>query len=425
MAIVLTHVAGGQTGRKEVLTKERISLGRALDNDVIFTSQDLRASAHHAEITVQGVEVVLKDLESTNGTYVNGSRVDRTRLRNGNIIELGKKGPKLLFEMKPLEEAMALMHTPFSKGTTLPPTYKLPDERTDESKDAPREKFGTNTVQMIVQSAVSQSASRWRSLVLASVVVAVILTTVFVYLALYRLDGEKPARSTNTSESFAEIARRNQAAVVLIQVGFEVLDEKGRLVSTDTSEGTGFVIDTQGSIVSNYHTIAPWEYDDSFNPASGKPRSKWVKVIFADHRTNDGVEAQIHRKSKELDLAILKIKPPPNMPVVEGRQPTLSQIQQGEEAAFIGFPYGTALLVTTQQEAATTTLRRTTVSKVTESLIQLDAGIQEGFSGSPVFNLQGKVIGVLAGEIGGQQAGSDSGAIGLAIPIKFVEEMLK
>jgi S1-C subfamily serine protease len=417
MAIVLTHLSGGQSGRKEILTKDRIGLGRALDNDVIFTSQDLRASAHHAEIIVNGVEVYIRDLQSTNGTYVNGVKIQQSRLRNGNVIELGRRGPKLLFEMKDPEEASALIHTPWEKGTTLPSSFKVPGDKAGSPSEPSSRRFGQETVQLIVESAVSKSSSRLRWLVVASSVITVITIALVLYFTVFKSD--------DSASIFAEIAQRNQSAVVLIQLGFDIVDAGGDIVSEDTSEGTGFAIDPQGLIVSNYHTVAPWEYDDDLQQAGGQPRIKWLKVIFADHKMNEGLDAQISRVSKNHDLAILKINPPPRMPVVERRQPDLSQIHQGDEVAFIGFPFGTALLVTTQQEAATTTLRRTTVSKVSDTLIQLDASLQEGFSGSPVFDLRGRVIGVLMAEIGGQQPRPESGAIGLAVPIKHVEQLVK
>lgn len=66
---------------------ERLRIGRSVDNDVVVT--DLLASRRHAEVRRQGTDVVLVDLGSTNGTYLNGRRVDRAVLSPGDMVSVG------------------------------------------------------------------------------------------------------------------------------------------------------------------------------------------------------------------------------------------------------------------------------------------------------------------------------------------------
>lgn len=74
---------------KEVqLTKERTTLGRRPYNDVVI--DNLAVSGEHAAAQMTGDEVFLEDLNSTNGTYVNGKAIKRQQLRNGDVIEVGK-----------------------------------------------------------------------------------------------------------------------------------------------------------------------------------------------------------------------------------------------------------------------------------------------------------------------------------------------
>ena len=74
---------------KEVqLTKDRTTLGRRPYNDIVI--DNLAISGEHAAITMNGSEVVLEDLNSTNGTYVNGRAVKKQQLQNGDGIEIGK-----------------------------------------------------------------------------------------------------------------------------------------------------------------------------------------------------------------------------------------------------------------------------------------------------------------------------------------------
>ncbi len=74
---------------KEVqLTKERTTLGRRPYNDIVI--DNLAVSGEHAVIHMNGPEVVLEDLNSTNGTYVNGKAIKKQALQNGDGIEVGK-----------------------------------------------------------------------------------------------------------------------------------------------------------------------------------------------------------------------------------------------------------------------------------------------------------------------------------------------
>ena len=74
---------------KEVqLTKDRTTLGRRPYNDIVI--DNLAVSGEHAALQMAGHEVYLEDLDSTNGTYVNGKSIKKQLLQNGDAIEVGK-----------------------------------------------------------------------------------------------------------------------------------------------------------------------------------------------------------------------------------------------------------------------------------------------------------------------------------------------
>jgi len=75
---------------KEVqLIKDRTTLGRRPYNDIVV--DDLAVSGEHAVFQLMGSsDVYLEDLNSTNGSYVNGKAVTRQLLQNGDVVELGK-----------------------------------------------------------------------------------------------------------------------------------------------------------------------------------------------------------------------------------------------------------------------------------------------------------------------------------------------
>jgi hypothetical protein len=64
-----------------------LSLGRGLDNDVIL--EDTRVSRHHAQLRYKTRRFWVTDLNSTNGTYINGERISEADLRHGDVLSLG------------------------------------------------------------------------------------------------------------------------------------------------------------------------------------------------------------------------------------------------------------------------------------------------------------------------------------------------
>jgi pSer/pThr/pTyr-binding forkhead associated (FHA) protein len=76
------------TGREHLLVDPIITVGRAVENDIVITSR--RVSREHARVQRDGPRTVLIDLESTNGTFLNGERVlAPTELRDGDTVAIG------------------------------------------------------------------------------------------------------------------------------------------------------------------------------------------------------------------------------------------------------------------------------------------------------------------------------------------------
>ncbi len=74
---------------KEVqLTKDRTTLGRRPYNDIVI--DNLAVSGEHAVLQMSGSDVFIEDLNSTNGTYVNGRAIKKQQLQNGDTVEIGK-----------------------------------------------------------------------------------------------------------------------------------------------------------------------------------------------------------------------------------------------------------------------------------------------------------------------------------------------
>ena len=82
---------------KEVqLTKDRTTLGRRPYNDIVI--DNLAVSGEHAVLQMTGADVHIEDLNSTNGTYINGKAVKKQLLKHNDTVEIGKHKIKFLNE---------------------------------------------------------------------------------------------------------------------------------------------------------------------------------------------------------------------------------------------------------------------------------------------------------------------------------------
>ena len=78
------------------ITKERTTLGRRPYNDIVI--DNLAVSGEHAVLTAAQSDVFIEDLNSTNGTYINGKAVKKQLLSNNDVVEVGKYRIKFLAE---------------------------------------------------------------------------------------------------------------------------------------------------------------------------------------------------------------------------------------------------------------------------------------------------------------------------------------
>jgi len=78
----------GMTGRTFELNIERTTVGRVEDNT--FQIADGSVSSHHAEIILRGSEILIRDLNSTNGTFINNEKITETVLKPGQTLRFGQ-----------------------------------------------------------------------------------------------------------------------------------------------------------------------------------------------------------------------------------------------------------------------------------------------------------------------------------------------
>ena len=117
---------------KEVqLTKDRTTLGRRPYNDIVI--DNLAVSGEHAVLQMLGNDVFIEDLNSTNGTYINGKAIKKQMLAHNDTVEIGKYKIKYLVEegadyektmiMRPgsgVGMATGVPHTPYNHTAPMP-----------------------------------------------------------------------------------------------------------------------------------------------------------------------------------------------------------------------------------------------------------------------------------------------------------------
>jgi len=84
----LVILSEGMTGRSHELKVDKTTIGRVEDNT--FQIAEPSVSSHHCEVLLRGNEVVIRDLNSTNGSFINGEKITEKALKPGQTLRLGQ-----------------------------------------------------------------------------------------------------------------------------------------------------------------------------------------------------------------------------------------------------------------------------------------------------------------------------------------------
>jgi putative serine protease PepD len=209
----------------------------------------------------------------------------------------------------------------------------------------------------------------------------------------------QPAASTS-GLSVNSIYKRTYRGVVEVKVNSQTSDPFGGSRS-QSAEGSGFVYDTSGHVITNQHVVAG---------------ATSMRVTFWNDRT---YTAHVVGTDPSTDLAVLKVDAPSSVlyPLTLGDS---SKVQVGDNVVAIGAPFGLAETVTAGIVSA---LHRQMTSPNQFSIddsIQTDAAINHGNSGGPLLDAQAHVIGVNA-QIESDSGGSDG--VGFAIPSNTIKSI--
>jgi putative serine protease PepD len=177
-------------------------------------------------------------------------------------------------------------------------------------------------------------------------------------------------------------------------------------VQTDRGSGTGFLIDRDGTIVTNAHVVGS---------------AKQVRVRFDDDARPVG--ARVVGTDPSSDLAVLDVDASAAAGVTPLPLAESDSVQVGDAAIAIGFPLGLARTATAGIVSGLEREIQSPNGFRIDKVIQTDAPINPGNSGGPLLDARGRVIGVNS-QIATAGAGGGSVGIGFAIPSDTVREIV-
>jgi len=451
-------VSGARAGHRELLDKPYIGLGRHPLSDVRFDAeQDIDASTRHAAILLDGSQYVLRDLGSTNGTFVNGQRVaGDVPLKDGDVIRCGVHGPELAFTILRDQEEQVMDAVRRGTGSAAPaagqprpgamrPTAAPPPRPAPHPSQPP-----APSKTSVLRAEIAAQRSRFRAVTAFLLIVLVGSASVLMYTnqqaakardaavlradSLARFVGQMQAARQQADSAIkalhAELAAETDPArrrtlqvemsgVVSRRANIErsiasaddvdynaILRNNRAAVAVltvelegDTSEfftGTGFCISPDGKILTNRHVVAG---------EHGNQRATRIAVQFSG--SAEVLRARVVRVLPDVDLALVQITDPGPFPVVQGLAQDAAP-EPGNPIVLMGFPgYGG-----TDSIPRATLVTGSIADVVTDSLLRLDAYSGGGASGSPILDRTGRVIGI---EFGGLVGSAGRAILGLPI----------
>lgn len=417
---ILTGSRAGQTARFEQST---VVVGRNQEADLRFDPQkDLDVSGRHAELHGVAGGCELRDVGSTNGTFVNGTRVSGSvKLKSGDRIRFGGGGPEVEVTLRATggvkagstEERVAIAVKKQTAGLRrllvaaivvvavgLAAAYYIGQRAATQQVERLKQQLAENDARVrALQNGMPGDTALAKELERR-------LTSL-----RNRLTGAtRDAERDTISREIAEIEGRMAGIIRMDLPSINARNAPGvALLISEIGEtrfaGTAFAITPQGLMLTNRHNV--------------RDEDRRVATRLAIKFRNDSSYLRAHvvkvSDTADVDLALIQLDDVSDpVPTITGLQAHDDNATEGASVAIIGFPLGyeTAQEGEGERFVAKTTLIGGTVSKRTTSVLQIDSFAAHGSSGSPVLSARGLVVGVVWG--GPADAG---GRIVYAVPL--------
>jgi S1-C subfamily serine protease len=480
MRAQFTFLTGARAGQTDIIGQPVIIIGRHPDCDVRFDAdRDLDVSARHASLTLQGNHYVLRDLDSTNGTYLQGRPVrDSVALSDKEVIRFGPSGPKVEFT--------AISAASSDRPSTPEPAFGTavfgsqsrhetpsPPPRSSQPAAAPRPTASHSDTAARVRIEVErQTRGLRRTTLLLFALLLLLAATYFwqVQTAARRIEADRRALLSQVDSLVGQIGSlsagteglraalesahddaeqlrrqlasapkdpglirelRNRLDAALQQqrslAGAASLDARSVAAANRDAIALVFVQFPNGAVYtgtafavrSDAHGGLLVTNRHVVSDSSGTLASK-IGIVFEGTRQN--FRADVVRIHPDADVALIRATVHQGFPVVTGLADPGTEIRVGDPVALLGFPLGLELAEGQSwgELGVASSLTLGTVSRRLPNLVQVEGYGAQGSSGSPIFDRAGHVIAVLYGG----QTGT-SGRILYGVPVRYVHQLLE
>ncbi|HEX2302697.1 MAG TPA: trypsin-like peptidase domain-containing protein [Gaiella sp.] len=212
----------------------------------------------------------------------------------------------------------------------------------------------------------------------------------------------RPASSTSTLTVGEVYERAHESVVEITVTAAAPAGPMGEGSGTSEAQGSGFVYDTSGHVITNAHVV---------------DGAQSVEVTFSNGKTYD---ATVVGTDPSTDLAVLDVEAPTSV-LTPLELADSSELSVGDVVVAIGSPFGLENSVTTGIVSALGRSMEAPNGFTINGSIQTDAAINHGNSGGPLLDLTGRVVGVNA-QIASESGGNDG--VGFAIPSNTVNSIV-
>lgn len=477
-------------GQSAEFSEFPVKIGRREGNHIRFDpNRDQLVSGNHAELRVEGNRVILHDLGSANGTFVNGQRISSpTPVTPRDRISLGQNGPELLISLSDTAAPAATMvSTPAAAPPTMPPQpgqagYDLsaplpaaspppaavppamagpkpvpgvhrPPSRASQGQPQPKTSIGMNTLMGVLSSERGKERKRILSLLIPIILILIAPLAYFAYTAWVR-----PASNTTIIQGESTDWKRLYAKVG-DSVYLVMIKSTDGPQTTYRRCGTAWSV-APGKLATNAHVAELWNakkdgdemiarrMDGATEPKVIDLRIKSVALhpgykqhadLSLHYRPFDPSSNEFESLYSPCDVGILEVHPDdtakqgPPLPLASETE--IKNITSGYPVAYVGYPVeGLGL----DNERPASYQNNNEVNRVldifrgpADPLKALFFGhglsIVGGSSGSPMVNKNGEVVGLVCA---GSFIFTPQGRIGIAgfnyaIPVQYAKEMLE
>ncbi len=448
MKAIFVHLSGSKRGKTESFTDSKIGIGTDSSSNLRFNLlTDKNTSPLHAEINLRECDYILKDLDSSKGTFVNNRLIEEVVIHDGDLIEFGDNGPRVRFRIKAEE------------GDVCKPFREMLADSMDLAREPHKGRkliTATSFLKNLLTEAFTQSSFKFKLVTLLIFFLTTVGTGTLFY-AIYSSLTETTKRVELLEFESAigeKIIKDFSKGICLIQCSYSFVDEASgeplkvwdseRLQTKDAFDitGTGFIISNSGKVLTNRHVVEPWwKQQGNFIPTEPglKPRIEVLRAFFPN--VKNPVLLKLEKVSEVADVALLSFEPEGiDIPVLELDLSGKDAIE-GEPVVLLGYPAGMkALFAKTDPDIAKEISKlpfleaaqelsnhhlikpistQGHISDVLNERIIYDALTTVGGSGGPLFNNKGKVIAINYGIFRGF-----SGA-NFGVPIKYAIALIE